>query len=51
LIAENCQRGRDYGGVGKGLRDDGIKGLRDYGVAGRGIKGFRGEGIKEEKNK
>jgi hypothetical protein len=26
LIAENGQRGRDYGGVRKGLRDDGIKG-------------------------
>jgi hypothetical protein len=28
LIAENGQRGRDYGGVRKGLRDDGIKGVR-----------------------
>jgi hypothetical protein len=25
LIAENCQRSRDYGGVRKGLRDNGIK--------------------------
>jgi hypothetical protein len=32
LIAENCLRGRDYGGVRKGLRGDLKKGLRDSGV-------------------
>jgi hypothetical protein len=42
LIAENCQRGRDYGGVRKGLRDKGIKGLRD-----KGIKGLRDLGGQE----
>jgi hypothetical protein len=38
LIAENCQRGRDYGGVRKGLMDKG--------VVGRGIKGLREEKIR-----